>query len=410
MNTLQRLAKSIVHRRLSALASGCLVVRDRGAVRTFGDAAEPSTNVEVVDDRFYQSVLLGGHIGAAEAYAAGWWNADDLTDVIRLFVRNRSVLDGLEGGLARLAQSIRSGVHALRRNTRRGSRRNIAAHYDLGNDFFGQFLDETLTYSCAYFEHQDSTLAEASRAKYDRICQKLRLGREHHVLEIGGGWGGFAIHAASRYGCRVTTVTVSEEQYRMSRERLAAQGLLGLVDVQLKDYRDVTGHFDRLVSIEMIEAVGHHYFGTFFDRCAKLLQPDGLAAIQAITIQDRHYQRARREVDFIKRYIFPGSCIPSISALATAWTPTDLRLIHAEDIGPHYARTLREWRERFDVRASSLTRLGYDEWFQRLWRFYFSYCEGGFAEGALGVSQILLAKPAAALTLGPSPSLARQAA
>ncbi len=410
MNTLQRLAKSIVHRRLSALASGCLVVRDRGAVRTFGDAAEPSTNVEVVDDRFYQSVLLGGHIGAAEAYAAGWWNADDLTDVIRLFVRNRSVLDGLEGGLARLAQPIRTGAHALRRNTRRGSRRNIAAHYDLGNDFFGQFLDETLTYSCAYFEHQDSTLAEASRAKYDRICQKLRLGREHHVLEIGGGWGGFAIHAASRYGCRVTTVTVSEEQYRMSRERLAAQGLLGLVDVQLKDYRDVTGHFDRLVSIEMIEAVGHHYFGTFFDRCAKVLQPDGLAAIQAITIQDRHYQRARREVDFIKRYIFPGSCIPSISALATAWTPTDLRLIHAEDIGPHYARTLREWRERFDVHASSLTRLGYDEWFQRLWRFYFSYCEGGFAEGALGVSQILLAKPAAALTLGRSPSLARQAA
>jgi cyclopropane-fatty-acyl-phospholipid synthase len=388
-----RMIRNVVFGRLHAIQCGSLSVRGDGSIRVVGDGAAPIAEVHLRDPRFYEALFWGGHIGAAEAYAAGWWTTPDLTSVIRLFIRNRDALNGLETGAAQLLQLVRRVAHAARPNTRRGSRRNIRAHYDLGNEFFSLFLDETLTYSCGYFEQDRSTLGQASRAKYDRICRRLGLRSDHHIVEIGCGWGGFAIHAAQTYGCRVTALTISDEQFRLARERVQAAGLAERVSVLLRDYRDMDGTFDRLVSIEMIEAVGHRYFRSYFEQCARLLVPDGLAAIQSITIQPRFYERARREVDFIKKYIFPGSCIPSIPALARSWASTDLRLVHAEDLGPHYARTLREWSHRFGANHQTLAQLGYDEWFQRIWQFYFAYCEAGFEERTIGVSQLIFAKP-----------------
>ncbi len=402
MTLIDRIARRLVFKRLQRLTEDRILLRDGGDVHTFGDNDTVTASLDVTDPRFYAAVALGGHIGAAEAYANGWWTTEDLTGVIRVFVRNRSVMDDLETGLARFVQPLRAVAHWINRNTRGGSRRNISAHYDLGNDFFELFLDETLTYSSAYFEQPDATLAEASRAKYDRICRKLAIGPHDHVLEIGTGWGGFAIHAARHYGCRVTTTTISPKQFDLASRRIAQAGLADRVTVLLRDYRDLDGQYDKLVSIEMIEAVGHHFFQAYFEACSALLKSDGVAAIQAITIQDRIYDDARRHIDFIKRYIFPGSCIPAMTPLLAASGQTDLRLVHAEDFGPHYARTLREWHRNFTRNEPAIAALGYDEFFRKIWKFYFSYCEGGFDEGAIGVSQLLFAKPAAGLTMRPS--------
>ncbi|HSW51639.1 MAG TPA: cyclopropane-fatty-acyl-phospholipid synthase family protein, partial [Sulfuricaulis sp.] len=295
---------------------------------------------------------------------------------------------------ARLTAPARKLFHWMNRNSRTGSRRNIAAHYDLGNEFFRLMLDETLMYSSAVFERPDMTLAEAQRARLDRICRKLALGPRDHVLEIGTGWGGFALHAATHYGCRVTTTTISREQYALAQERIAQAGLSDRVTVLLEDYRDLRGEYDKLVSIEMIEAVGHEYYETFFARCSALLKPDGLMLLQAITIADQRYEAARKSVDFIQRYIFPGSCIPSVSVMAQAVArATDMKLLHLEDIGPHYATTLRHWRERLYANADAVRQLDLSEEFLRMWEFYLCYCEGGFAERALGDVQLLLAKP-----------------
>jgi cyclopropane-fatty-acyl-phospholipid synthase len=328
----------------------------------------------------------------------GSWESDNLTAVVRLFLRNREVLEGLESGLARLVQPARKALHARNRNSRGGSRRNIAAHYDLGNDFFAAFLDETMTYSCGIFPTHETSLRDASIEKYDRLCRKLDLGPGDRLIEIGTGWGGFALHAASTYDCRITTTTISARQHALASARVHERGLSGRVDVLLADYRDLEGRYDKLISIEMIEAVGHRHYRRYFDKCAELLEPHGLAAIQAITIQDRYYAAARREVDFIKRYIFPGGCIPSTSVLAEAAAPTDLRLVDLEDIGLHYPETLRRWRERFEASWPRLRALGYPDHLRRLWRFYFAYCEGGFDEAALGDVQLVFAKPRAALS------------
>ncbi|UCG88370.1 MAG: class I SAM-dependent methyltransferase [Gemmatimonadota bacterium] len=397
MKAIDRIARHLVFKRLHRVADDRLLVHENRAVHAFGAHAGTTASIRIIDPRFYGSVALGGHIGAAEAYANGWWTTDDLTAVIRLFVRNRAVMDDLETGFARLVRPIRAAAHALNRNSRAGSRRNIAAHYDLGNEFFSLILDETMTYSSGYFERPNATLADASRAKYDRLCRKLELGPSDHVIEIGTGWGGFAIHAARHYGCRVTTTTISREQFQLAQERVTEAGLDNRITVLLSDYRDLKGEYDKLISIEMIEAVGHQFFGEYFAKCAALLKSNGLAAIQAITIQDRYYDDARRNVDFIKRYIFPGSCLPAVGPLMKACGRTDLRLVHAEDFGPHYARTLREWHRNLDRNSESIGKLGHDDFFQRIWKFYFAYCEGGFSEGVLGVSQLVFAKPAAAL-------------
>jgi cyclopropane-fatty-acyl-phospholipid synthase len=359
--------------------------------------------VEVRDERFFRAVALRGSVGAGEAYASGWWTSPDPVAVVRLFVRNRAALGALEGGLARLTRPMLALAHALRRNTRGGSRANIAAHYDASNEFFALFLDETMTYSCGFFAHPGASLREASLAKIERLCDRLELSERDHLLEIGTGWGAFAIHAARRHGCRVTTTTISRRQHEFARARVAEAGLADRVEVLLQDYRDLGGSYDKLVSVEMIEAVGHAYYPTFFRRCAELLRPDGRMALQAITIADDLYDEARRSVDFIQAHVFPGSCIPSVTALLSAASRTsDLRLAHMEEIGPHYVPTLAAWRANLRARWSEARALGFSEESLRAWDFYLAYCEGGYAEGQLGDVHMLFTRPAARVLPDPA--------
>jgi cyclopropane-fatty-acyl-phospholipid synthase len=411
MNLLNRVAEAVVRSRMAKLTCGRLDVHHRGCIDRYGLGNGPSSCIVVQDAYFFRSLMFGGHLGAAESYVRGEWTSENLTDLMRLFARNREALDGLEKGWARLSQPFLAVLRLWNRNTRKGSARNIREHYDLGNEFFEAFLDETLTYSCGIFEDDQTSMREASIAKYDRLCRKLDLNSKDHVLEIGTGWGGFAIHAASTYGCRVTTTTISIEQHDLAKERVAEAGFADRVTVLLKDYRDLEGTFDKLVSIEMVEAVGHQYLETYFEKCASLLAPNGKVAIQTITVRDDWYDARQRQVDFIKRYIFPGSFIPSISALCGAAAGTDMRLVDMKDHAPHYAETLRRWHDRFLENWSDLQALGFDDEFRRLWEFYFCYCEGGFAEAILGSAQLVWAKPLAVGSLQKrAPSLAEAVA
>ena len=380
---------------MAGLRHGRLVLRDAlGTVELGTPAAQQPdlvVHLDVLDPAFYRAVAANGSVGAGEAWMDGHWQCDNLVGLIRLLVRNRDLLDGMETGLARLGGMAMRAWHALQRNTRSGSRRNIAAHYDLGNDFFELFLSPDLMYSSAIWDGADDTLEAASTRKLERICRKLDLQSSDRVLEIGTGWGGFAIHAAREYGCRVATATISREQYELARARIAAAGLTDRIEVLLADYRDLGGRYDKLVSIEMVEAIGHQYLDLYFQRIAALLEPHGAALVQAITIEDRRYAKALREVDFIKRHIFPGSFIPSVGALSGAIARAgDLRLVNLEDIGSSYALTLQAWRERFLQRLPEVRALGYDERFVRMWEFYLAYCEAGFREQALGDVQLLL--------------------
>ena len=383
-----------VLQRLGAVADGHLTIQEGNDRLEFGRAgAALSATVRVNDPAFFADVALGGAVGAGESYMLGRWDADDLTAALRILARNRDAMDSLEGGLARFSRPLRKAAHAMRRNSRDGSRRNIAAHYDLGNEFFELFLDETLMYSCALFERPDMTLAEASVAKLEAVCRKLRLAPGKRILEIGTGWGGLALHAAREYGCHVTTTTISPNQHRLATERVRAAGLADRVTVLLEDYRELRGSYDRVVSIEMIEAIGHRQYPEFFRRAGSLLARDGRMVLQSITIADQHYAAARDDVDFIKRYVFPGCCIPSVSALCGAMAgASDLRLVHLDDIGEHYATTLRCWRERFLASAGRVRALGYPEAFVRMWEFYLAYCEAGFAERTLGDVQMVLTR------------------
>jgi cyclopropane-fatty-acyl-phospholipid synthase len=391
---LQAMAKRLLLARLAALQHGRLRLRDGNERLVFG-GGQPGTEASlcVLDPACYSEIAFGGSVGAGESYMLGHWTSDNLTALMRLMLQNRTALEALDTGIARLAAPLRRFAHWLHRNTRAGSRRNIAAHYDLGNDLFRLFLDETMMYSCAYFERPDMTLAQASIAKLDRVCRKLALGPGDHVLEIGTGWGGFALHAAGRYGCRITTTTISPSQQALAQERVQRAGLADRVTILLEDYRDLQGRYDKLVSIEMIEAIGHQYLGKYFRSCAERLQPGGRMLLQAITNADRHYARSRDEVDFIKRHVFPGAFIPAISAMAQAMAvSSDLRIVHLEDIGPHYATTLARWRDNFTTNLDQVRALGYPETFIRMWEFYFCYCEAGFAERQLGDVQMVLAR------------------
>jgi cyclopropane-fatty-acyl-phospholipid synthase len=397
---IDRLARSSVLSRLERLDHGRLELVEGDERRLFGrdDGSGLEATVFVHDEGFYSAVAFGGSIGAGEAYVDGSWSADDLTAVMRIMARNTRLGDDLDRGAARIRAPLRKLLHRFRANTRSGSKRNIAAHYDLGDEFFELFLDETMTYSCGYFETPETDLREASIAKYDRICRKLELRPGDEVLEIGCGWGGFAIHAASRYGCRVVATTISENQFRAARDRVREVGLHERVEVVRTDYRDLESRlgrrFDKIVSIEMIEAVGHRFLGDFFETCSRLLRPHGRMALQSITIADHRYDRYRKSVDFIQRYIFPGGLVPSIGAISAAVADrTDLRMVHLEELGQHYATTLRTWRERLRENASRARRLGYSDEFLRLWEFYFCYCEGGFRERTIGNAQILFSKP-----------------
>ena len=399
----ERMLRQRVLEQLRGLRDCALLVREGGQsmpIAVPASAASASATlracVRVHDAAFYRRIALNGSVGAAEAYMDGQWDCDDLVALVRMLVRNRDRLDAMERGPARIGGALMRAWSALRRNTHAGSRRNIAAHYDLGNDFFRLFLDDNMMYSSALFADEHEDLEVASSRKLERICQKLALSADMRVVEIGSGWGGFALYAARHYGCHVTTTTISQEQHQLARERVAAAGLTGRVEVLLADYRTLTGRYDRLVSIEMIEAIGHQYLGTYFRKVGELLQDDGMALIQAITIEDHRYQQALRSVDFIKRHVFPGSFIPSISSMLGALVRvSDLKLFNLEDIGPSYALTLRAWRQRFLARRDQVLALGYPERLVRMWDYYLAYCEGGFLERATGDVQMLLTKPGA---------------
>jgi cyclopropane-fatty-acyl-phospholipid synthase len=384
-----------VLQRLSALGHGHLLVNDALGSAEFGRAGDgPAVVLDVLDPGFYRALAGNGSVGAGEAYMDGQWRCSDLVALVQLLVRNRDLLDGMETGSARLGGLAMQALHALRRNTRAGSRRNIAAHYDLGNDFFRLFLSADLMYSSAYWAGDDDTLEAASTRKLDVICRKLALNPGDHVVEIGTGWGGFALHAARHYGCRVTTTTISREQHDLAAARIQQAGLGERVTLLQSDYRDLDGQYDKLVSIEMIEAVGADFQDSYFSQIGRLLKPEGLALVQAITIEDQRYEQALKSVDFIKRHVFPGCFIPSVSAmLASKTRSSDLALVALEDFGLSYARTLHAWRERFLAQLAAVRAQGFDERFIRMWEFYLAYCEGGFRERAIGVSHLLMARP-----------------
>lgn len=396
---MDRLAKRLLLRSLEGLDAGRLTLREGESEVVLGSVGEDDdglqAEIDVLSPTFYSAVAFGGSIGAGEAYMAGAWSASDLTAVIRIILRNPSIREALDSGFSKvLTRAGHHLYHWAHRNTEAGSLRNIAAHYDLGNDFYALVLDDTLTYSCGIFERPESTLKEASLAKYDRICRKLRLEPADHVLEIGCGWGGFALHAARRYGCRVTATTISRAQYDLARRRVREAGLEDRIDIVFQDYRHLQGEYDKLVSIEMIEAVGHEYLGDFLRCCSRRLKPHGVMVLQAITISDQDFKQHSRSVDFIKRYIFPGGCLTSVTAVCVGIMEcTDMRLVHLEDITPHYAKTLRMWRERLFGNLDAIRGLGYPDLFVRLWDFYLSYCEAGFAERYLGDVQMVFHKP-----------------
>ncbi len=393
---IQNVSRRAILKRLSKIEHGYIELVDGPELHRFG---APTTDglharVEVHDPQFYADFALGGSVGAGEGYIHQTWDCDDLATLVRILLRNKDVLYGIDNAWATLSKPALNLAHALNRNSVAGSRKNISAHYDLGNDLFSLFLDETMMYSCAIFAPGVATLKQASDYKNDLICRKLDLGPDDHLLEIGTGWGGFAMHAARHYGCRVTTTTISKEQNTLARDRIEAAGLSDRINLLLQDYRDLQGQYDKIVSIEMIEAVGHQYLDTYFQRCGDLLKPDGLMLLQAITINDQQYEAARKTVDFIKRFIFPGSFLPSVTAMANALTRnTDMRVFHIDDIGPHYGETLRRWRARFTAEQDKVRRLGYPESFVRMWEFYLCYCEGGFDERHISDVQMLLAKP-----------------
>ena len=394
---LEKLARKVVHARLQALTHGQLTVREGGTAVVYGalsNAADVQAELQVHHPSFYSDIAFGGSIGAGEAYMAGHWSSSDLYDLLRLLLINRDVLENIDSGLAKLVQPARKLLHWLNRNTRDGSRKNIAAHYDLGNDFYGLWLDPKMMYSCAYFDSATTSLEVAATAKLERICRKLDLSGDDSVIEIGTGWGGFAIYAAQNYGCHVTTTTISREQYELASERVRQAGLEDKITLLFDDYRDLNGKYDKLVSIEMIEAVGHQFHESFFKKCCELLKPDGQMLLQAITIADQQYDNYVKDVDFIRRYIFPGGCLTSVTDMANVMTrETDMRILHTEDIGPHYARTLRHWKERFFEQIDAVREMGYSDTFVRMWEYYLCYCEAAFQERSTGTVQMLIMRP-----------------
>lgn len=389
----QKIARKVIYARLAQLQRGKLTIVEGGERYQFGSEDAPAGEIVVSHPSFFQAVISGGSVGAAESYMRGEWDSPDLTSLMQVMSRNMQVTNAMETGLAAVMAPFLKMLHWTNKNTREGSRRNISQHYDLSNDFFAQFLDPTMMYSCAVWPHDQASLQAASEHKLERVCQKLALKPSDHLLEIGTGWGSMAIWAAKHYGCKVTTTTISKEQHRYAEERIKAEGLEDKITLLLDDYRDLEGTYDKLVSIEMIEAVGHHFLGTYLAKCSSLLKEDGMMLIQAITMPDNRYEQALREVDFIKRYIFPGSFIPSISAILNeAGKNTDLILSHLEDQGSHYARTLDCWAESFRQQQTQGEIAQKPEWFRRMWNYYFAYCSGGFRERVIGCAQMLFSK------------------
>ncbi|MFH1982663.1 MAG: DUF1365 family protein [Pseudomonadota bacterium] len=401
--TLRRNPPTFIQKRSMAMVMDFLARSDRGALelqlpdgtlRLFGEpGAVAPADLRINDYRFFSRVVLGGDIGFGESFMNGDWDSNDVVGVVRFFIQNRDhVQDGRfsTAVASRLLETIR---HRIQRNTLLGSRKNIRRHYDLSNDFFKLFLDPTMAYSAAVFNRPEDDLETAQRAKFDRIIDKARITEDDHVLEIGCGWGGFAMAAVRKTGCRVTGITVSKEQYVLAREGVRAAGLEHRIDIQLTDYRRVAGRYDKIVSVEMLEAVGHEYYGRYFERLEALLKPEGVAVIQTITIPDQRYERYRKESDWIRKHIFPGGLLPSLTVLASAMTRhSQLMVEHVENIGDHYAETLKHWRRRFLARLDRVAAMGFDRVFQRKWLYYLASCEAGFRERVLGDVQLVLTR------------------
>jgi len=393
---LNQLAKRIVLSKLESMDKGLLQIVDDDQVFQMGDqlSNDLKVTISVRDPSFYSSLAFGGSVGVGEAYVRGDWDCNDLTNLVRLILINREVLDDVDKGSSSIRGIMNKFFHWFNKNTRTGSKRNISAHYDIGNELFELMLDETMMYSSAVYPDSDSSLEDASIHKLHRLCEKLELSEQDHLLEIGTGWGGLAVYAATHYGCRVTTTTISKQQYDYAHQLIEQKGLQDKITLLLEDYRDLEGQYDKLVSVEMIEAVGLEHLDTYFEKCSSLLKPEGLMCLQAITIQDQRYEQAKNEVDFIQKYIFPGGSLPSVTAISQALTrATNMSIYNIDDIGRHYATTLKDWRERFFQQENKVKKLGYDESFIRLWEFYLCYCEGAFMERSTSAIQAVISKP-----------------
>ena len=389
--------KSILFRKLKSINSGELTIVEGGSKHVFGSpGSDFKAELEVFSQEFYVFLGSGGTNGAAEAFTAGYWGSSDLVKLIQLIIRNKNTLLYLESGFARLANPITKLIHKRRQNTLAGSKNNILAHYDLSNDFYRLWLDPTMTYSSGVFPKKNSSMQEASVEKLDRICRKLKLSNADHVLEIGAGWGSFAIHAAKNYGCKVTTTTISDKQFQYASELIFKEALEDKITLLNKDYRELGGSFDKVVSIEMIEAVGAEYVPGFFEKASSLLKKNGLMLLQGITYNDPDFDSYKNSVDFIRKYIFPGSCLVAMPQILQAIKEkTDMAMVDSEDITHHYARTLKIWRKDFLKVLPQVKDLGFSEPFARIWNFYLVYCEAGFLENLIGDFQLVFAKPGA---------------
>ena len=405
--------------RLSTLKHGSVCVHQGGQEFQLGgpeSESELSANVLVSDSAFYRRVLAGGTLGSAESYMDGQWSCSDLTSLIRIMIRNMDQVSAMNKAASWIRNSVWKLKHAARKNSVNGSKRNIVEHYDLGNDFYKLFLDPTMNYSSGIFDPQvadakfstaEDAMHAASLVKMDRICQKLNLQPGDEVLEIGTGWGAMAVHMASHYGCHVTTTTISDEQYRLACQRVEAAGMQNQIEVLKRDYRELTGQYEKIVSIEMVEAVGHKFMNGFFAKCSSLLRDDGEMCLQAITMSPQNWKAYIRSVDFIRAYVFPGGCLPTVGSLhAAAAEATDMRMLHAEDMTPHYATTLNHWKRKFLARIEEVRELGYDEHLIRLWNFYLSYCEAAFEERRVHCVQTMFGKPKSRVDVSTSMSAA----
>ena len=393
----EKIAREAIFRLLSKLQVGSLTLHEGPCSHHFGSIDkphEPQAEVHIHSPAVYSQMLTGGSIGSGEAYMKGYWSSPDAMDVMRIFSANLVLLNKFDASQSVFVKLALKIAHRFNRNTYKGSQLNIAAHYDLGNEFFQLFLDPTMMYSSALFSDKSASLEVASETKLDELCQQLELKPGDHLLEIGTGWGGMAIHAAKNFGCRVTTTTISQEQYDFASARVMEEGLEGQITLLCEDYRNLTGEYDKLVSVEMIEAVGHDFYQNYFRMCSGLLKPNGKMVIQAITMADQRYKEARDSVDFIKRYIFPGGCLPSVAVMAQHIArDTDMQIVHLRDITNDYAETLAHWRQRFLANLEAVRGMGFSEEFVRMWDFYLCYCEGGFRERVISTVQLAFAKP-----------------
>ena len=380
--------RNIIFKFLDNIDQGTIILND-DVSKTFG-SGEPKVTIEIVSPRFYRRAVLGGDLGFAESYAKSEWFTNDLTNLITILILNKEKLSGLDIGWSFLSKIFARVGHWRRRNTLSGSKRNIQEHYDLSNEMFMTFLDDTMTYSCGYFATQSDSLYQSQINKIDKILDKADINSDDHVLEIGSGWGALAKRAVSRTGCKVTTITLSERQHRYVKDLIEKEALQNNIDVQLIDFRKIGGAYDKVVSVEMIEAIGFDLFNPYFSKIESLMKPNGTAVIQAITYPDENYETYRKGCDFIQKFIFPGSLLPSVAAMKNSVSLTDMKVDDLERIGPHYATTLNLWNKNFNKNIEEIKNLGFDQYFINLWNYYFSYCEAGFANGTIDDVQLVL--------------------